>query len=377
MDGALIARRQRPAVLSMRNRPKNRELPDVASLAETKNSADPREPPVTLDAISAHWRIAFDTAQDALLAARACSRLLQFSDHELGERASRLTGERKSTARLLDEVAREERVFLQHRLSTPRARRRMLGLPEDVVACVFDLDGVLTPSATIHAAAWAETLDEFLSRRMEQTGERFAPFKPFDPRNDYFAHIHGKPRLEGVHAFLASRGIRVAEGHPDDPADAETVYGLANRKNDALLRRLDREGVTAYAGSQQYLEDAHEAGVRCAVVSSSGNTAAILERAGLDGLIDQCVDGNTIRSEQLRSKPEPDTLLAACRQLGVAPHQAAAFETTLAGVAAARAAGFKLVIGVDRRGRAEMLPPHGADRVVTDLAALLDPVLAA
>jgi HAD superfamily hydrolase (TIGR01509 family) len=328
--------------------------------------------PVTLDTVSAHWRLVFDAAQDALLSARACGASLRFPDPELRERTALLTRDREATARLIDEIAREEHILLSHRLLFRRATKRMLGLPSDTLACVFDLDGVLTGSATVHAAAWAETLDEFLSRRVERTGERFAPFKPFDPRTDYFGHIHAKPRLEGIHAFLASRGIRLAEGHPDDPPGTETVYGLANRKNEALLGRLDREGVTAFAGSQQYLEDAHEAGLRCAVVSSSSNTTAILDRAGLGSLIDECVDGNTIRAEELHNKPEPDTLLAACRQLDVEPGRAAAFETSLAGVAAARAAGFGYVVGVDRRGRAAMLPPHGADHVVTDLAALLE-----
>ncbi len=333
------------------------------------------EQPVTLDAVSAHWRIVFDAAADALLAARACGASLRFPDSELRERASRLTRDREVTARLIDQIARDEHILVAHRLVFRRATKRMLGLPPDLLACVFDLDGVLTASATVHAAAWAETLDEFLSRRVEQTGERFAPFKPFDRRNDYFEHIHAKPRLEGIHAFLASRGIRLAEGRPDDPAGTETVYGLANRKNEALLKRLDREGVAAYAGSQQYLEGAHEAGLRCAVVSSSTNTKAILDRAGLGALIDECVDGNTIQAEALRNKPEPDTLLAACRRLDVAPDGAAAFETSLAGVAAARAAGFRHVVGVDRRGRAAMLPPQGADHVVTDLAALINRAL--
>lgn len=331
-----------------------------------------QEHPVDLDVLSTHWRLALNAAQDALSAARASSSSLHFPASELRARSNQLAGERKATARLLEETARVEHVLLHHPLLARRATTSLLGLPHDTLACVFDLDGVLTASATIHAAAWEEALDEFLSRRVDETGERFAPFKPFDRAHDYYEHIHGKPRVEGVHAFLATRGIRLPEGNPDDPAGAETVYGLANRKNEALLDRLEQEGVTAYAGSQLYLEDAREAGLHCAVVSASANTGAILEHAGLAELVDACVDGNTISSEELRSKPEPDTLLAACRLLQVAPEHAAAFETTLAGVAAARAAGFGLVIGVDRRGRAEMLPPHGADRVVTDLATLLD-----
>jgi beta-phosphoglucomutase family hydrolase len=254
----------------------------------------------------------------------------------------------------------------------------MLGLPEGVLACVFDLDGVLTASTELHAAAWAETFNELLARRVERTGERFAPFRPFNPATDYDAHIHGKPRLQGVHAFLASRGIRLPEGHDDDPASAETVHGLANRKNEALLSGLDRQGVEAFAGSRRYLEDAREAGVLCGVVSASANTEEILARAGLDALIQDRVDGNTIRAEKLQSKPAPDTLLAALRLLGVRPQQAAAFETTLDGISAAGAAGLGLVVAVDRAGGGrERLRAAGADVVVTDLVDLLDPTLRA
>ena len=332
--------------------------------------------PAGLDAASAHWRLALDAAADAIQAARGCRTSAQLSEAELSERSHLLDLERKAVIRLLDEVAAEERVLIHHRLSAPRATRRTLGLPDGVLACVFDLDGVLTASAALHAEAWGETFDALLSLRVDTTGERFAPFRPFDRGSDYAEHIHGKPRLEGVAAFLASRGIRLPEGRPDDSSGAATVYGLANRKNERLLRHLDREGVDAFEGSQRYLEEAHEVGLRCAVVSASANTEEILERAGLAGLVDVRVDGNTITAQRLRSKPAPDTLLAACRLLGVAPGLAAAFETTPVGVAAARAAGFGFVLGVDRRGRAEMLPPHGADGVVTDLSVLLDAALA-
>jgi HAD superfamily hydrolase (TIGR01509 family) len=281
--------------------------------------------------------------------------------------------ERAVTAQLLDEVAHQDHVHLYHRLASPRATRRTLGLPGELAACVFDLDGILTTSGALHAAAWAETFDELLARRAERTGERFAPFRPFNPRVDYFQHINGRPRLDGIHAFLASRGIRLPEGKPGDPPGSETIHGLANRKNEALLRRLEREGVTAFAGASGYLEAAREAGLSCAVVSASANTSGILERAGLASLVDQRVDGNTIRAERLAPKPAPDTVLAACRLLGVTPEQAAAFETTIDGVTAARTAGFGLVVAVDRAGRAEMLSAHGADLVVADLAALLEP----
>lgn len=349
-------------------------MPTQPPVSAAPSHASTRE--ADLDALSAHWRLVFDAAADALQAAERCGRSLDLPKAELNERAGRLAREREETAQLLDGIARDEHVRLRHRLSAPRATRRMLGLPEDVLGCVFDVEGVLAGSAKIHAAAWAETFDELLLRRFESRGERFGPFRPFDPEIDYYEHIHGKPRLEGVHAFLAVSGIRLPEGHPDDQPGAETVYGLANRKNEALLRRLEREGVAAFAGARQYLEGAREAGLRCAVVSASANTRAILDRAGLAALIDECVDGNTIVAERLRSTPEPDTLLAACRLLDVPPQRAAAYETSLAGVEGGRAADLGFVIAVDRRGRADTLREHGADCVVTDLTVLLDPTIA-
>jgi HAD superfamily hydrolase (TIGR01509 family) len=332
---------------------------------------------VDLDALTAHWRTAFTVAADALTVASGCRESLGFAAEELDQRKGRLTGEREATARLLGEIAREEHVHLHRPLSGPRATRQMLGLPVGVLACVFDLDGVLTGSAAVHAAAWADTFDEFLSRRLERTGERFAAFRPFNPATDYYEYLHGKPRVEGVHAFLAGRGIRLHTGSVHDPSDAETVYGLANRKNEALIRRLDRDGVNAYADTQLYLEAAREAGLLLAVVSASANTGTILQRAGLAALIAERVDGNTIHSEHLRSKPAPDTLLAACRKLGVPPGRAAAFETTVAGITAARAAGFGFVIGIDRPDQTGELDLSDADVAVTGLAALLAPALAA
>jgi HAD superfamily hydrolase (TIGR01509 family) len=341
----------------------------------TASNGHGANPALTLDDVSEHWRIVFDTAQDALRAAERCGTSLGFASRELHERVAGLQQERQATALLLEALAREEHAAIRHHLAAPRATRRMLGLPDEVLGCVFELDGVLTASASIHAAAWAETFDPFLARRSERTGERFAPFRPFDPGSDYYRHIHARPRIEGIHAFLASRGIRLPEGHFSDPPGTETVFGLANRKNEALLRRLDREGVTAFAGSRRYLEAVREAGLRCAVVSASANTAVILERAGLADLVETRIDGNTIRAERLRSKPAPDTMIAAARLLGVQPARAVAFETTVAGLDAAHAAGYGLVIGVDREGRAETLRAHGADVVVPDFAELLDPAI--
>jgi beta-phosphoglucomutase-like phosphatase (HAD superfamily) len=192
---------------------------------------------------------------------------------------------------------------LEHRLSAPRATKKTLGLP--------------------HAAAWAAALDELLGHRMEAVGERFAPFRPFDPRTDYYRHLRGRPRLDGIHAFLASRGIRLPEGRPNDPPGAETIHGLANRKDEALLERPHREGVHAFTGSLLYLEGLGEAGVPAAVVSPSANTTTILERSGLEPLAAAVVDGNAARAGRLRPKPAPDTLLAACRALGIRPERRA------------------------------------------------------
>ncbi len=229
---------------------------------------------------------------------------------------------------------------------------------------VFRLNGVLIGSAAVHAAAWAETFDEFIFNRTERTRGRFAPF---DRRTDYLERIHGKPRLEGVRAFLASRGIRLPEGDPDDPPAAETVHGLANRKNQALVRRLDERGLSALEGSRHYLEIAHDAGVHSAVVSASAHTYTILARAGIADFIDDVVDADAIEEEHLRPEPAPDWLLAACRRLGVEPEHAAAFETNAAGVAAGHAGGFKVVVGVDRAGRPDVLRAAGADVVIEGL----------
>jgi HAD superfamily hydrolase (TIGR01509 family) len=330
----------------------------------------PHAAPIDLEALSSRWRAALNAAQDALVSAGR-----SIDAAELNDRRTRLTRERSETARLLESIAHEERVSLVHRLEGPRPTLAMLGLPPGTAACVFDLEGVLTGSAAVHAAAWAETFEPFLLARAEKTGERFGPYAPFNPRTDYVDHIHGRPRLEGVRAFLASRGIRLPEGEPADPPGAETVHGLANRKNEAFLHRLATEGITPFEGSRRYLDAVRDAGVRSAVVSASANTLAILDRAGLRRLVDQRVDGTTIVADRLRAWPAPDVLLAACRKLGVEPDAAAVFETAPAGVAAGRAARFALVVGVDRRGDGEALRQSGADLVVTDLAELLDPAL--
>ncbi len=244
----------------------------------------------------------------------------------------------------------------------------MLGLPTAIRACLFDLDGVLTQTAKVHAAAWKKMFDAFLAARAERTGE---PFVPFDAA-DYDEHVDGMPRYDGVRSFLASRGIRLPDGSPDDPPQAETVCGLGNRKQELVLALIRRQGVEAYEGSTRYVSAARDAGLRRAVVSSSANAGEVLAAAGIEDLFEARIDGIAAAKEHLKGKPAPDTFLAGARALGVRPAQAAVFEDALAGVEAGRAGHFGLVVGVDRVGQADALRRHGADVVVSDLAELLD-----
>jgi beta-phosphoglucomutase family hydrolase len=244
----------------------------------------------------------------------------------------------------------------------------MLGLPDGVRACLFDLDGVLTQTAKVHAAAWKETFDSFLRERAAKGG---APFVPFDQVADYDEYVDGKPRADGVRSFLAARGIVLPEGTATDPAAAQTVAGLGNRKNQIVLRMIRDDGVEAYEGSVRYVRAVREAGLRRAVVSSSRNCRQVLAAAGIEDLFEQRIDGVVAAREHLTGKPAPDAFIAGARALGVTPGQAAVFEDSLAGVAAGRAGGFAYVIGVDRVGQSEQLRKHGADFVVSDLAELL------
>lgn len=245
----------------------------------------------------------------------------------------------------------------------------MLGLPDRIRVGLFDLDGVLTDTAAEHAAAWKEMFDKFLQ---QDAGENGQPYVPFDARAEYDQYVDGKPRVDGVRDFLASRDIVLPEGTNDDPATALTVNGLGNRKNEAVRHRIRTQGVRVFEGSRRYLEAAKQAGLRRAVVSSSANTREVLDVTGLAPYIEVIVDGLTIRSEHLRGKPAPDTFLLAAKRLGVDPQEAAVFEDALVGVEAGRAGGFGFVVGVDRVGHAEQLLAHGADIVVQDLAELLD-----
>jgi len=326
---------------------------------------------IAVETLRARWAAALGSAQAALHAADGT-----LQPEELREHGRLLALERDATAVLLQAYAHDERSSAQylHLAIAPWDARRLLGLPDGVDACVFNLDGVLVGSAALHLAAWTDTFDELITRRIERTHGRFAPF---NPQTDYAAHVHGRPRLEGVRAFLATRGIRLPEGGPGDPPGSETVWGLANRKNEALLRRLREQGLSAFEGSRRFLETARDAGIHRAVVSASANTPAILERAGLAQLVEARVDGSVIVAEHLRARPAPDILLAACDRVGVDAGRAAVFETSPAGIAAARAGGFALVVGVDPTGEARDLREAGADRIVTGLTDLLDHALAA
>jgi beta-phosphoglucomutase family hydrolase len=243
----------------------------------------------------------------------------------------------------------------------------MIGLPDGITACLFDLDGVLTGTAALHREAWRETFDAFLNEQSAATGREMVPFT----EEDYVAHVDGRPRADGVREFLTSRGIELPEGTPDDPPDAATVHGVGNRKNELLLSIIDERGVAPFPGSVRYLQAAQDAGLAIGVVTSSANGAAVLESASLTPLVQARIDGVVIRKEKLRGKPAPDSFLAGARALGVAPAQAAVFEDALSGVHAGKAGGFGFVVGVDRAGQAEALRAEGADIVVEDLAELL------
>lgn len=245
----------------------------------------------------------------------------------------------------------------------------MLGLPIGIVACLFDLDGVLTNTAAVHNDAWTEVFNGYLDGRAQHTG---VPFVPFDPKADYATYVDGRARTDGVRDFLASRGIRIPEGHPDDPPGEETVNGVGNLKNEQLLRRIEENGVEVFEGSRRYLEAARAAGLRRVVVSSSANTEMVLQVTGLAEYVEGRIDGITLREQpDLQGKPAPDTFIAGARCVGVEPAAAAVFEDALAGVDAGRAGGFGFVVGVDRVGQRDALLERGADVVVSDLDELL------
>lgn len=234
-------------------------------------------------------------------------------------------------------------------------------------AVLFDLDGVITETAGLHAAAWKEAFDALLGRLGRERGRCYAPF---DARADYRATVDGKPREDGIRDFLASRGIALPDGSPDDPADAATVHGVAKRKNAGYHRRLDRDGVRVHADALDLIRRVRVAGLPCAVVSASRNTAAVLAAANLDELFDARIDGRDLAARGLRGKPAPDLFLLAARRLNADPARTVVVEDALAGVAAGRAGGFGLVVGVARDRDGAALRAHGADVALGDLNAL-------
>jgi HAD superfamily hydrolase (TIGR01509 family) len=293
---------------------------------------------ISPNARSARWRLALGAAESALRAEVECPGPMLLPG-EAHERRTHLVRERDEVQRLLEADAAVERLPLTRRLTFPSVSRAQLGLPTGIDACVFELDGVLTPSADLHFAAWSAVLDDFR-------------------RSDYEEHFEGRPRLDGLRLFLASRGLTVPE---------RTIRERTDAKNRALQALLRREGVTAFAGATRYLEALAGSGLASVVVSASANTIAILGRAGIRDLVDVVVDGNRMADLDLRPKPAADVVVAACEELGLRPLDVACFEIAAAGVEAARAAGAGLVVFVARH-EAKALP---ADRVIGDLAELL------
>jgi beta-phosphoglucomutase-like phosphatase (HAD superfamily) len=319
-----------------------------------------------LDTVTAQWQRAFDAEERALAAAT-----VSLPGPEVARRQRELRTERIEVAQSLASLARATGVRPAPWLPSGPVTTSSLGLPVGVRACLFDLDGVLTDSGVFHAWAWGEVFDEFLLRLSEKTGWHFIPF---DRVSDYRAYLAVRPRLDGVHAFLHARGIRLPEGRADDPSDADTAHGLARRKGELVESGLRRGAVNALAGARRYLEAAGYAGLGRAAVSASANTLAILQHAGLGSLVESRIDAAVISAERLRSLPAPDFLLSACRRLGVRPDEAVYFTHTPGGVAAARGAGLAGV-GVGDEGERELLTGFGAERTISSLRAALEPRL--
>jgi beta-phosphoglucomutase family hydrolase len=236
-------------------------------------------------------------------------------------------------------------------------------------AALFDLDGVITDTAKLHAECWKQMFDEYLQKRATQRGEAF---RPFDPANDYRLYVDGKPRFDGVRDFLTSRGIRLPEGSPDDPPQLDTVGGLGNRKNDLVNQVIAHKGVQPYEGSVKLIQRLRRDGFKIAVVTSSQNCETVLKAARLEDFFEAQVDGNLMHAQNLAGKPAPDTYLAAAKLLGVEPARSIVIEDAIVGVEAGCKGKFGLVVGVARTGNAEELRQHGAQVVVNDLGELVD-----
>ena len=333
----------------------------VAPPSRLRLSVAPRQQ-FELDTVTARWESALDAAERALSAAGGRFGL---PPAELERRRKELHDERRQAAELLARLARETGAPAPW-LSPVPVTRPMLGLNAGVAACLFDFEGVLTDASTLHASAWAEAFDAFLLRHSERTGWHF---RRFDPVGDYRAYVEGRPRIEGVHTFLESRGIRLREGRPDDPSSAETAYGLTKQKGEALGVVLRRRGVSTLPAARRYLQACGYAGLRRAALSASTSTTTMLDAARLTPLIDVRVDAAVIRAEGLRSPPASDVVLAACRRLGVDPAETVSFTHSPAGVVAGLAAGVAVVgVGAAAEGR---LRDYGAERVVSSVGDLL------
>jgi beta-phosphoglucomutase-like phosphatase (HAD superfamily) len=302
-----------------------------------------------LDTVAARWQLALDADHTALGAAPAA-----FTAAELKRRQAGLRDERQGTAAALRRLAHVALLPAEPWIAPVPVTHDLLGLGADVEACIFDLEGVLTDSGALHAAVWARVFDDFLRQQAERAQWAFVPF---DRHADYRRYVEGRPRLEGIHTFLDSRGLRVPEGSRTDAAGAPTAHGLARRKQELLARGIHEHGVAAIPGARRYLEAAGHAGLPRAVVAASTSTSWMLELAGLAPVVDAYIDAETIREEQLRSRPAPDLLLSACRRLAIRPERAVTFTHLAAGVGAARTAGMRVIaIGFEQgRGSVEDL----------------------
>jgi HAD superfamily hydrolase (TIGR01509 family) len=334
-------------------------------VSPTSDRAEP-EGPTYVERLALDWLSALGAAEAAVL-----DEANRLSQAEARAYLQRLRDEHEQAAALLESLTHGQRgaALLVDCLHHPTVDIRLLRLPAGVRACIFDLEGALTTSSALHCDAWRLTLDPFLVSYADRLHRGVVPF---DPHRDYPKYLAGRTRLAGLRAFLTSRAMTVRDGEPSDRAGNGSVYGLANRKREVLRHLIEQKGVEAFAGSRAYLEVATVVGARRAVVSASTNTALVLQHAGIAELIEVEIDGDTVERESLRPRPAPDMLLAACARLGVEPAQAASFETTPTGIAAARAAGIRAAIAVAREGHAGAFAGSNPDQIVTDLGEMLE-----